>query len=341
MRQWESLNLRVGIITLASPKSDQLVPGAADLETECLGVRRARHSLRPLARIFRQVPDVPILVFGFELGVATGILKLLRLVRNRIIYREGSNPDYRVPRSRRWLYRSSIGAHDLVIAQNSYIYGRLCALGIRSEKLCIISNPVCSNSDGPSPAPIGAGYNVISIGRLDPVKGVERLLSAFAAALEHMPDLTLTIAGDGPERKSLEEQTLRLRIANRVSFLGWVEQTRPLYANADLLLLSSYREGQPNVVLEALEMGCPVLAAGGPTVKELLVGLGLADCYLDASDFGSSLLQRITAIRLGGRARFGVAATRIRKEYSVEKIAAYYLAACLRSNRSRPDAKDV
>ncbi len=99
---------------------------------------------------------------------------------------------------------------------------------------------------------------LLSVGHLIQRKGHDLIIKA----LSYLPDVHLIIAGDGPERRPLERLTASLGFQDRVRFLGVVEHQAlaDLYSSVDLLVLASSREGWPNVLLEALACGTPVVA---------------------------------------------------------------------------------
>ncbi len=100
---------------------------------------------------------------------------------------------------------------------------------------------------------------LLSVGHLIERKGHDLVVRA----MEHLPDVDLIIAGDGPKRTELERLATRLGVAERVRFTGVMShQDLPgLYSAADALVLASSREGWPNVLLEALACGTPVIAS--------------------------------------------------------------------------------
>lgn len=92
-------------------------------------------------------------------------------------------------------------------------------------------------------------------------------------ALSHLPsNVILTIVGDGPERQALHHQCRDLCLQSRVYFLGArpPAQIPSLLGDADALVLASRREGRPNVVLEAMAAGRPVVATDLPGIREML-----------------------------------------------------------------------
>ena len=115
---------------------------------------------------------------------------------------------------------------------------------------------------------------LLSVGHLVPVKGFDRLIDAMA--LVDARDLALYIVGEGPERPQLAARIRARGLDDRV-FLPGARSHAALadwYSAADLFCLASHREGCPNVILEAMACGAPVLAADVGGIAEILP----ADC---------------------------------------------------------------
>lgn len=104
------------------------------------------------------------------------------------------------------------------------------------------------------------GRVVLSVGNLIELKGHHLAIAALAT----VPGASLVIIGSGPEESRLRALATELGVAARVRFVGVVPQAelRRYYAAADLLVLASSREGWPNVLLEAMACGTPVVATG-------------------------------------------------------------------------------
>lgn len=106
--------------------------------------------------------------------------------------------------------------------------------------------------DTPANAPL-----VLALGRLHTNKAFDTLLDALAAA----PDLWLWLAGEGPERRALQAKVAKLGLSQRVRFLGWVQDTAPYLAAADVVAVPSRHEPLGNVVIEGWMARTPVVAA--------------------------------------------------------------------------------
>ncbi len=124
-----------------------------------------------------------------------------------------------------------------------------------------------------------------AVGRLSPEKGFDVLLAAAERLFQAGHDFDVVICGEGGDRARLEDLVRRSAHPDRIRLAGHVPDTRPAYEAMDAFVLSSYREGLPNVVLEAMALEVPVVAtriAGIPRLIEdgvngLLVEPGSAE----------------------------------------------------------------
>jgi glycosyltransferase involved in cell wall biosynthesis len=113
---------------------------------------------------------------------------------------------------------------------------------------------------------------VLTVARLVPIKNVALLLDAFALVREHVANAHLVVVGDGPEGASLRGQATALGIREHVTFAGAVafEDTPAFYRTADVFALSSTFDNSPNVVLEAMASGLPVVTTDVGGVAEFV-----------------------------------------------------------------------
>ena len=123
----------------------------------------------------------------------------------------------------------------------------------------VVTEHLLNAAQTPMPAYLPSEF-WLGVGRLVELKGFHLLLDAYALALSREPLPDLVITGDGPQRRALTEQAQRLGIADRVHFTGFLSNPYPLIRQARLLILSSFHEGMPTVLIEALALGTPVLA---------------------------------------------------------------------------------
>jgi glycosyltransferase involved in cell wall biosynthesis len=112
---------------------------------------------------------------------------------------------------------------------------------------------------------------IISAGRLSQVKDFPTLIKAFAIAHRINPDTRLVIFGEGNERPQIEHIINQLHMESYVMLPGFVDNPFPYLSRASVFVLSSTSEGFPNVLVEAMACGCPVISTdcpGGP--REIL-----------------------------------------------------------------------
>jgi glycosyltransferase involved in cell wall biosynthesis len=149
--------------------------------------------------------------------------------------------------------------------------------GFAAEKLVVVPNgvdPTRWNDLKKSDVnPLGLAANrraIVFLGRLDKQKGLDRFFHELPAVFKALPGHELVLVGDGPQRSTLERLAIRLRMESRIRFLGWQPEPAHLLSAADILILPSRWEGMPNVVLEAMAMGKPVVATQAEGTVELL-----------------------------------------------------------------------
>jgi glycosyltransferase involved in cell wall biosynthesis len=193
--------------------------------------------------------------------------------------------DFRLPRQMiRWAAREAAG----VITVCQALKDRLCEIGASPDTIHVLRNGVDLALFRPQDrATLRAAHGlsgkvVLSVGYLIERKGHHLVIRSIA----EMPDVTLLIAGTGPERDALAALAASLGIAERVRLLGEVAPARlaEIYAAADLLVLASASEGWANVLLEAMACGTPVVASdvGGTAevVTERAAGLLVENCHV-------------------------------------------------------------
>ena len=113
---------------------------------------------------------------------------------------------------------------------------------------------------------------LICVGRLSPEKGQAGLLEAFARLRDRHQELQLRLVGDGPDRPVLEALAADLGIGGQVTFLGRMTEAQTLteIARSDILVLPSFMEGLPIVLMEAMALGVPVVASRVAGIPELV-----------------------------------------------------------------------
>ena len=278
---------------------------------------------------------------------AVGTPVLLHIHAGRII------PFYN---SRGWFGKALLGV-AVRTADHCIVLGSLWRdwltdiLGVPRRFISIIPNGVPATPHPRKPRTEGQPFRVIFVGNLLPDKGVADLLAAFARPELQGAVVTLTLAGGGDVAR-YQMIANELGLGSRVRFTGWIGQSavRELLAESDALVLPSYHEALPLVVLEALASQVPVICTPVGAIPDMLpkgkVALfvrpgdpdGLAATILRLS--GSTILQE----RLS-REGFALYRRSFTMEAFTERLSELYLqlARPLRSragsaSRTRPTA---
>ena len=162
------------------------------------------------------------------------------------------------------------------------------------RKITVIPNGIACPDTRAEPHQRARPY-ILCVSRLEAQKDIPTLLNAFAT-VRRAHDCQLLIAGAGRDQARLEALSARLGLVADVEFLGHVSDPGALYAGAQIAVLSSLWEGFPNVVIEALAHGTPVVATRTPGAVEILDGTecGLLANLGDAPDLARQMEAALT-----------------------------------------------
>ncbi len=163
------------------------------------------------------------------------------------------------------------------------------------------------------------------VGRLDVQKGVDWLIDRMPGVFAAQQSHDLLVVGTGPQQRSLLRRAAKLGIAERVHFAGLRSDVPAILAAIDVLVLPSRWEGMPNIVLETMASGKPVVASDVEGVAEL-IGPENAEQIVPGGNpqaFSQQLLKMLEnpplAAALGERN-----ARRVRAHFPIEKMVAAY-----------------
>ena len=271
-------HLGLAVVDMRKAAYEDDVP--EDVECVDLQCSRVRYALPRIIRLIWQTrPDVVFSTLG-HLNLALAMLRPLLPNCVRYFGRESTIVSEnlkgcRHPRLWAWAYRRFYSRFDMVVCQSGAMREDLIdQFAFPPGKAVVIHNPVdierirrlaaatistqhvfpSSNFDG---AP-----HLVAAGRLSHEKGFDLLIEALALCDGARPRLTLL--GEGPLRTALEQLAKQRGVADRVRFVGFRKNPYPFFAQADAFVLSSRYEGFPNVMLEALACGTPVIATPAP-----------------------------------------------------------------------------
>ena len=179
----------------------------------------------------------------------------------------------RVAEPRRWhllLERITAPLARAILVNSASLRDYMIAAGIDAAKLRVIPNAVdlARFARTRRRRKRGGSFDVLFVGRLDRQKGVDVLLRALSV-LKVGRTVRVQLVGDGPQREALMRLADELRLTD-VTFAGRSDRIPELLGEADVLVLPSRWEGLPNVVLEALAAGCPVIGTDVVGTRDLI-----------------------------------------------------------------------
>lgn len=179
------------------------------------------------------------------------------------------------------LLKYALNRADRVVAVSQALADAIEGLGIAKGKIAVIPNGVdCSKfflepqDEARKKVGLRSGKALLSIGHLTRNKGFDLLLHALKILIDRRKDndLQLIIIGEGPMQGELEQLVVSLGLHERVRLVGAMphHQLRAWYNAADVFCLASDREGWPNVVVESLACGTPVVATKAGGIPEIV-----------------------------------------------------------------------
>lgn len=167
------------------------------------------------------------------------------------------------------LDRRLVRRFDRVLVVSERVRAQLLASGMPAGKVTLVHNAIVleryQRTGRPNVVDALVGRRVeppivVTIGRLSAEKGHRDFVAALGLVAARGAKISAVLVGDGPERARLEAQVAALGLADRVHFTGYIPAPERVFEDVDLMVLPSYTEGLPNVVLESLVMDVPVLA---------------------------------------------------------------------------------
>lgn len=284
------------------------------------------HRVRRLRQALRRIR--PSVVLGIMPTSSMLAILASQGMRWRVIASEHTHPPAQpLPafwsRLRRWCYPRAASVVALTDGTAEWLERH-----VPGSRVTVIPNavhwPIADTAAGSPPPSRRGRYRLLAVGRLHPIKGLDRLIAAFAQLAHQQPDWDLVILGEGAQRAALEAQIQQAGLHNRISMPGRVDNVAAWYAAADLYVLSSRAEGLSNTLLEAMASGLPVVAVDCDTGPRSIITHGVDGLLVTPADDVQALATSLSDLMsdAGRRQRLGRQAREVRTRYAPASIMA-------------------
>lgn len=274
-----------------------------------LGVSRLRYSAIPMLKYLKKYKPSFIFVFGKEMAIIMNKLKKLKLTGVKVVVRILNNVNIALakednvsPIVEKYLQsaQKQMANMEACVAQCKAMGKMVVDSGmVAADKLFVIYNPVSrdliekvENARLTKTADeLPGGKKLTFIGRVDPQKQPDQLIRTFRLIKDKMPDTTLRIVGDGNLMEQTRQQVKDLNLEDSVIFDGIRKDMENVYADTDVVILSSQYEGMPNALIEAIGCGIPVVSYDCPIGPAEIVEDGV-NGFLVAQDNVEELAEK-------------------------------------------------
>lgn len=257
-------NFKVYIITNNAKESFYKLDNSIDIMS--LGLNKSKNfiyrKIQPIFYMFKfrsiicEINPDYIISFGCEATISKYIALIGNKKIKKIAWEHNSyyQPNYKILKVMRRIIYPKLHKVFVLNKTDKNAFEEF----IKLENVKVIPNPVPWKNNEKN---LVKEKNIISVGRLQKVKGFERLIEIFNGINERNPDWKLIIVGkDEGEKSNLLAKVKKYSLDNKIEFVGEVKNIKELYNKSSLFLMTSYYECFPMVLLEAKECGLPIVA---------------------------------------------------------------------------------
>jgi glycosyltransferase involved in cell wall biosynthesis len=237
-----------------------------------LSVRNARYSFFKIKEFVDEKTPNKIVVFNYELSFLLVILKSIYFFKFKIIARNISILSERKKLLKGFwkkivfmqLMNLFYKRVDCIVNQSKTMEDDIVKLyNINKDKTRIINNPVNLEVEKDNSKFKKENY-ILFVGRLEEVKAIHYIINSFYIISQKFPEYRLKLVGKGSLEKELKDLVNKLGIRDSVDFEGFQGNTIEYYQKAKVTVLTSLYEGFPNVLIESITLGTPIIAFDSP-----------------------------------------------------------------------------
>jgi len=253
-----------------------------------LNNNHARNSIIALGRYIINHKPEKFLVFNHQLAIILIILKIALLKKYKIISRNISNLTQKKIHEPSFWHRNIVsyfvkkiyGHVNKIIAQSNGMRDDLISnFNFDARKIIVIYNPISPSIEmtlqNINLSEIEKRHEIIFAGRLNYVKGIDYLINAFKIINQTDEALKLRIVGDGPLKNDLIKMAKNYNLLDHIIFEGFQKNIADYLLYGKLTILTSLYEGFPNVLIESLAVGTPVVSFDCPNGPKEIIQNGV------------------------------------------------------------------
>lgn len=259
------LSTDVTLVDLAINYEDNQIRKSILLKAICYFLNRIQHRRR-LKKVLMQIKaDVAVSMFNQELT----ILPYINDGSKKVLEFHFCRGSYHFSKKNTSLINRFIGKAEAFIYKDcKHDYNAFVVLTEEDkaswvEYTNVYAIPNARSFSVDCPATLDA-KRVLAVGRYLPIKGFERLIYAWQRVNQLFPDWTLSIVGEGPQRKCLQEIINNLGLTGSVTLEGVSHDVKREYLSSSIFVMASYNEGFSMTILEAEAAGVPVVSFNCP-----------------------------------------------------------------------------
>jgi len=269
--------------------------------------KRVRYTFFHLKKMMMNCKSKTLLVFNIELLVPAFIINKIFNLRLKIVARSISTLSLSYNHQgllskKMWFQfiRYTINKIDSMIAQSYGMKEDLIKnFNISESKITVIPNPVFNFVSNTTVSKIinNNTPEILFVGRLSEEKGLNYLLDIFLIVLNKIPDLQLIVVGKGELQKVFQDRIIALGLSHSVFLEGYQSNIVPYYTRAKATVLTSMREGFPNVLVESISFGTPVIAFDCPSgPRDIIINNvnGILIEHLNVEQFAKAVIDVVS-----------------------------------------------
>jgi glycosyltransferase involved in cell wall biosynthesis len=294
--------------------------------------KRIRNTITHLKKMLLKSTSKTFLIYNVELLIPVYFINKLyglnlKIVARSITTLSHNYNDQGIVAKRLWFRLIGYTGNkiDSMIAQSEGMKEDLVKkFNILESKVTVIPNPSYNFDNRASKSKDTANNrNILFVGRITEAKGLNYLLEIFKIASSRIPDLHLSIVGTGEKLQDLKNKVLSMGLSESVSFEGYQSDLASYYKNAKVTVLTSLFEGFPNVLVESISYGTPVISfdcQSGP--RDIIIPNinGILVDYLNVTEFAQAIVDVVSENIKFNKAEIIESS----KRYSLEKIISEY-----------------